>query len=88
MLFRSVSRWKFGCANDVSVLGIVLTPREATTTAQREVDAVLAWASENAVSLDPAKARVVYFLGPKTRRCGLPPIKVGALEVRASDEIQ
>ena len=79
---------KFGYADDIAILGIESTPNEAALPVQREVDSVLGWASGNAVTFDPDKAKVVYFLGPRARRCELPTIRTGTREIQGSDEIR
>ena len=60
------SSWRFGYADNVAILCIGSTPTEVAVAVQREVDEVLWWAAENAVSFDLDKAGVVYFLGPVT----------------------
>ena len=73
-------------ADDVAIFGIGKTLLKAATAAWQEVNAVLAWATEYAVSFDPGKADVVYFLCPIAKRCGLPPITVCASQVNVSVE--
>lgn len=86
-VFRG-SRWRFSYVDDFTILGIGSTPHEAAKAVQREVYAVLAWASGNTVSFEPEKTEVIYSLGPRARICDLPPIKVKAWEVHTSDEIR
>lgn len=37
---------------------------EAAYAAQREIDDIVTWNRDNAVSFDPKKAEAIYFLGP------------------------
>ena len=82
------SSWRFGYADDVAILGIGSTPTEAAVAVQREVDAVLGWAADNAVSFDPDKAEVVYLVGPRSSGHDLPAIRVDTRDVQGSDNIR
>lgn len=84
----SGSNWRFGYADDLAVLGIGATAAEAAEAAQREVDTILAWAEENAVALDPAKADVLYFLGPRARPTDLLPITIGNVAIQESETVR
>ncbi|KAI0991298.1 hypothetical protein K3495_g16889, partial [Podosphaera aphanis] len=52
---------RFSYADDVGILGFGPTVAESAAAAQREVDLLLAWARNNAVTFDTAKSEVVQF---------------------------
>ncbi|KAI1006683.1 hypothetical protein K3495_g1541 [Podosphaera aphanis] len=52
---------RFSYADDVGILGIGPTVAESAAAAQREVDLLLAWARNNAVTFDTNKSEVVQF---------------------------
>ena len=82
------SQWRLGYADDVSILGIGKTQEEAAAAAQKEVDEVMDWAGENAVTFDPTKAEAIYFLGTRAKNRDLPRIRVGLDEIQAANEIR
>lgn len=82
------SQWRFGYADDIAIMRAGKTTEEAAASAQEEVDDIIKWSRENAVSFDPTKTEVIYFLCPCARHQALPKIKVGLNEIVASDEIR
>ncbi|KAI1002900.1 hypothetical protein K3495_g5303 [Podosphaera aphanis] len=54
---------RFSYADDIGILGIGLTAAESAAVAQREIDNLLEWASNNAVSFDTGKSEVIQFPG-------------------------
>ncbi|KAI0991474.1 hypothetical protein K3495_g16713, partial [Podosphaera aphanis] len=52
---------RFSYADDVGILGFGPTVAESAAAAQREVDHLLAWARNNAVTFDTNKSEVVQF---------------------------
>jgi hypothetical protein len=54
-------RARLGYADDIGILGIGPTSVESALAAQREVDSLLGWAKENAVSFDSGKSEVIHF---------------------------
>ena len=54
-------RARFGYADDIWILGIGPTNVESALAAQREVDSLLGWGKENAVSFDTGKSEVIHF---------------------------
>ena len=81
------SNWRFGYVDDVAILGIGSNTNEAAVAVQREVDAVLGRAADNAVSFAQDKAEAVYFIGARAKGYELPTIRVGPRDVQASNEI-
>ncbi|KAI0997034.1 hypothetical protein K3495_g11150 [Podosphaera aphanis] len=82
------SNWRFGYADDLAVLGIGATANLAAEAAQREVNTITAWAESNAVAFDPAKAEVLYFLGPRARITDLPPIIIRDVAIQESKTVR
>ena len=60
-----VERARFSYADDIGILGIGPTVAESASSAQREVDSLMDWAKENAVSFDTSKSEVIHFPGRK-----------------------
>ncbi|KAI0992044.1 hypothetical protein K3495_g16142, partial [Podosphaera aphanis] len=54
---------RFSYADDIGILGIGRTAAESAAVAQREIDNLLEWASNNAVSFDTGKSEVIQFPG-------------------------
>ncbi|KAI0998159.1 hypothetical protein K3495_g10032 [Podosphaera aphanis] len=52
---------RFSYADDVGILGFGPTVAESAAAAQREVDHLLAWARNNAVTFDTNKSEVIQF---------------------------
>ncbi|KAI1000257.1 hypothetical protein K3495_g7940 [Podosphaera aphanis] len=48
----------------------------------------MAWAESDAVIFDPAKAEVLYFLGPRARITDLPPIIIGDSAIQESETVR
>ncbi|KAI0995871.1 hypothetical protein K3495_g12310 [Podosphaera aphanis] len=67
------------------VAGGRATATLAAEAAQREVNTITAWAESNAVAFDPAKAEVLYFLGPRARITDLSPIIIGDVTIQESE---
>lgn len=78
------SNRRFGDADDLADLGIVVTAVKATEVAQREVDSIMSWAESNAVAFDLAKVGVLYLLRLRARHTDLPPITNGDIAIRES----
>lgn len=57
------SRTRFSYANDMKILGIGRALTDSAAAVQREVNILLDWARENAVSFDLTKTKVVQFPG-------------------------
>ncbi|KAI1007858.1 hypothetical protein K3495_g372 [Podosphaera aphanis] len=57
------SSTRFSYADDIGILGIGRTAAESAAVAQREIDNLLEWASNNAVSFDTGKSEVIQFPG-------------------------
>ncbi|KAI0995064.1 hypothetical protein K3495_g13118 [Podosphaera aphanis] len=53
----------FSYADDIGILGIGRTAAESAAVPQREIDNLLEWASNNAVSFDTGKLEVIQFPG-------------------------
>ncbi|KAI0992193.1 hypothetical protein K3495_g15993, partial [Podosphaera aphanis] len=79
---------RFGYADDLAILGTGPTLDVATARAQEEVDRVLRWANENAVTFDPTKAEAIYFHCPRSRQTTVPEIRIGDRTITASEEIR
>ena len=57
------ARARLSYAGDIRILGIGQTVLESAAAAQKEVDNLLEWANNNAMSFDPLKSEVVQFPG-------------------------
>ena len=57
------TRARFGYADDNGVLGIGRTIAESANKAQQEVDNLLEWANNHAISFDTQKSEVKQFPG-------------------------
>ena len=57
------SRARFAYADDIGILGIGRTISESASKAQQEVDSLLEWARNNAVSFDKQKSEMIQFHG-------------------------
>lgn len=56
-------RARFGYADDIGILGTGRTVAESATGAQKEVDSLLEWVINNAVSFDSQKSEAIQLQG-------------------------
>ena len=77
---------RFSYADDIGILGIGPTVAESAASAQREVNHLLDWARENAVSFDTNKSEVIHFVGCRRERGG--EIQVNGTEIKPAEHIR
>lgn len=79
-------RARFGYADDIRILGIGRATSESVSDAQREVDNLMDWARNNAVSFDTQKPEVIQF--STRRQQSLACIQVNGCSIELAEQIR